>query len=80
MNKAERNKPKTKFGGYVKYVHQKEQYSKHTFRINPDGIGVWLLDGKEVSDREFKELYPIVGIIKRGNTELIDGRSNIFYS
>ncbi len=77
MTTASRTKNQTYFGAFSKYVRNKEQHQRNTFRINPDGSTVWLINGGEMPDEVFKEMYPI-GLINRTGATHLDSRQHIY--
>ena len=71
-------KEKTRFGAFSQYCENKRMYSCTTFRIKPSGEGVYLMDGKEIPEEEFKAMFPI-GLIDRSQYgERLDSRQRIF--
>ena len=78
MSYKNNRRTKARFGGYSEYWENKRMHSCTTFRINPNGEGVYLMDGKEIPEEEFKRMFPI-GLIDRSQYgERLDSRQRIF--
>lgn len=73
----ELNRKNISNGAFAAYVANKGMYSRTTFRIREDGSTCWLLDGNEIDDKDFKNLYPI-GLINKTKGTRLDSRQNIF--
>jgi hypothetical protein len=78
MSYKNNRRTKARFGAYSEYWENKKMYSATTFRINPNGEGVYLMDGKEIPEEEFKRMFPI-GLIDRSQYgKRLDSRQRIF--
>ena len=77
MTNYERNRRNTSTGAFIQYVANKDMYQRTTFRIREDCTTCWLLDGEEIDDKEFRNLYPI-GLINKVAGTRLDSRQNWF--
>lgn len=78
MSYKNNRRTKARIGAYSQYWENKKMYSATTFRIKEDGSGVYLMDGKEIPEEQFKAMYPI-GLIDRSQYgERLDSRQRIF--
>lgn len=63
-----------------KYVHNRSMHLKTMQRIKPDGTHCYVVDGKEISPKEFNAMYPIDCILGRSkHGTYIDPRSALVY-
>jgi len=79
MTKHEKTKANVSNGAFSKYVERKQMHQKVTFRIKCDGSTCYVLNGLEMSENQFRELYPIGLIDRSRHTNRADPRQSLIY-
>ena len=64
-------------GAWANYVMTKRNRANYTCRIDCEGECYYLVDGQQLSEQEFNNLFPI-GLIDRSKGERLDSRQRIF--
>ena len=65
-------------GCYIEYLKRKEMYQRVTFTICPDGNSFYLVGGIEVSEGDFRAMYPIGSFDKSATGIRLDSRQNLY--
>lgn len=68
---------KARLGASSEYVNTKRQRSNYTCTITPQGNCFYLVDGSEVSEKQFNDMFPI-GLINKSDKIRLDSRQNLF--
>lgn len=78
MTKGDRTKQASSNGAVIQYCQNKRERNNHTFRIDENGNGYYLMGDDKVSEQDFNNSFPI-GLIKHTRHEHIDGRQRLMF-